>query len=85
MTAFAHHLGFELRTGTPNPMAMLHYLFPLGFYVPMGLIMLPINPDFARTMVPALIVANAALRYSVGTPRASSSRPGTPASTAASS
>lgn len=57
MNAFVTHLAFELKTGVRNPMAMLlHYLFPLGFYALMGLIMLEINPLFADTMLPALVV-----------------------------
>lgn len=57
MDAFVTHLAFELKTGVRNPTAMLlHYLFPLGFYALMGLIMLEINPLFADTMLPALVV-----------------------------
>ncbi len=57
MSAFVTHLAFELKTGVRNPTAMLlHYLFPLGFYAMMGLIMLEINPLFADTMLPALVV-----------------------------
>ncbi|MGF1667126.1 MAG: ABC transporter permease [Acidimicrobiia bacterium] len=57
MSAFVTHLAFELKTGVRNPTAMLlHYLFPLGFYALMGLIMLEINPLFAETMLPALVV-----------------------------
>ena len=37
MTAFAHHLGFEFKSGLRNSTSMLmYYLFPLGFYVADG-------------------------------------------------
>jgi ABC-2 type transport system permease protein len=40
MNAFAHHFSFEFKTGLRNPTLMLmNYLFPLGFYAMMGLVM----------------------------------------------
>lgn len=57
MKPFATHFGFEFETGLRNPAAMLlFYLFPLGFYLLMGLVMVEINPDFADTLIPALVV-----------------------------
>jgi ABC-2 type transport system permease protein len=45
MTAFTSHFAFEFKTGLRNPTAMLmNYLFPLGFYAMMGLVMTQINP-----------------------------------------
>jgi ABC-2 type transport system permease protein len=35
---------------------LLNYLFPLGFYVLMGLLMTGLNPTFAPTMIPAMIL-----------------------------
>ncbi len=56
MTAFLNHFAFEFKTGLRNPTQLLmNYLFPLGFYVLMGLVMVPINPLFAKTMIPAMI------------------------------
>ena len=55
MTAFATHFGFEFRSGLRNSTAMLlFYLFPLGFYAMMGVVMLEINPAFGELLVPAL-------------------------------
>jgi len=57
MTAFFTHLTFEFKTGLRNPTAMLmNYLFPLGFYAMMGLIMTQINPGFKDTLVPAMVL-----------------------------
>lgn len=57
MTAFLTHLTFEFKTGLRNPTAMLmNYLFPLGFYAMMGLIMTQINPGFKDTLVPAMVL-----------------------------
>lgn len=57
MNAFATHFAFEFKTGLRNPnLLMINYLFPVGFYVIMGLVMTKINPMFTDTMVPALAV-----------------------------
>ena len=57
MTAFTSHFAFEFRTGLRNPTAMMmNYLFPLGFYAMMGLVMTQINPGFKDLLVPALVI-----------------------------
>lgn len=57
MTAFSQHVLFEFRTGLRNKeRLLLNYLFPLGFYVMMGLLMVNINPLFQETMLPAMVV-----------------------------
>jgi ABC-2 type transport system permease protein len=57
MTAFANHFAFEFKTGLRNPtQLMMNYLFPLGFYAMMGLVMSAINPLFAQSMVPAMVI-----------------------------
>jgi ABC-2 type transport system permease protein len=57
MTAFTSHFAFEFKTGLRNPSAMLmNYLFPLGFYAMMGLVMTQINPGFKDVLVPALVI-----------------------------
>jgi ABC-2 type transport system permease protein len=57
MRAFANHLAFEFGTGIRNKsLLMLNYLFPLGFFFLMGLIMGQINPTFNDTMIPAMVV-----------------------------
>jgi ABC-2 type transport system permease protein len=57
VNAFANHFTFEFRTGIRNKnLLLLFYLFPLGFYLLMALIMPQINPMFLETMVPAMVV-----------------------------
>jgi ABC-2 type transport system permease protein len=57
MKAFLTHLSFDFGTGIRNKsLLMLNYLFPLGFYALMGLIMAQINPLFTETMIPAMVV-----------------------------
>ncbi len=57
MTAYWNHLGFEFKCGLRNSSQLLmNYLFPLGFYAMMGLVMTAINPLFKETMVPAMVV-----------------------------
>ena len=57
MNAFINHFLFEFRTGIRNKtLLLLNYLFPLGFFVMMGLIMAQINPVFLETMIPAMAV-----------------------------
>jgi len=56
MKAFTHHFAFMFRTGIRNKtLLMMNYLFPLGFYIMMGLIMAGINPFFREVIVPAMI------------------------------
>lgn len=55
MHAFTAHFAFEFRTGIRNKnLLLLNYLFPLGFYLMMGLIMTGINPLFQDTILPAM-------------------------------
>ncbi|MCK5155726.1 MAG: ABC transporter permease [Spirochaetales bacterium] len=57
MKAFINHFLFEFRTGIRNKtLLLMNYLFPLGFYAMMGLVMGEINPDFVTTMIPAMVV-----------------------------
>jgi ABC-2 type transport system permease protein len=57
MNAFINHFSFEFRTGIRNQtLLLMNYLFPLGFYVMMGLVMPEINPDFLETMIPGMVV-----------------------------
>lgn len=57
MTAFAQHFAFEFKTGLRNPTQLfINYLFPLGFYAMMGLVMTKINPGFTEVLVPAMVV-----------------------------
>lgn len=57
MIAFANHFAFEFKTGLRNStLLLMNYLFPLGFYAMMGLVMTQINPMFGDTMIPAMIL-----------------------------
>lgn len=56
MIAFAQHFAFEFRTGIRNKnLLLMNYLFPLGLYLMMSLIMPGVNPLFRETIVPAMI------------------------------
>jgi len=57
MIAFFHHFMYDFRIGLrEKSLLMMNYLFPLGFYVLMGLLMTGLNPTFAPTMTPAMIL-----------------------------
>lgn len=56
MSAFASHFAFEFRTGIRNKnLLLMNYLFPLGLYLMMSLIMPGINPLFQDTIIPSMI------------------------------
>jgi ABC-2 type transport system permease protein len=57
MRAFATHFMFDFRLGLRDKsMLFINYLFPLGFYIMMGLVMTKINPLFAENMIPSMTV-----------------------------
>ena len=57
MTAFFHHFMYDFRTGLRDKsLLLLNYLFPIGVYVLLGLLMTGLNPTFAPTMIPAMIL-----------------------------
>ncbi len=57
MTAFLNHFAFEFKTGLRNSsLLFLNYLFPLGFYALMGVVMTQINPLFKDSMLPAMVI-----------------------------
>jgi len=57
MNAFINHFSFELRTGIRNKtLLLMNYLFPLGFYVMIGLLMTAINPAFRETLIPVMTI-----------------------------
>jgi len=57
MNAYVTHLAFEFKSGLRTPtLLLMNYLFPLGFYAMMGLIMTEINPGFTEVLVPALVI-----------------------------
>ncbi len=56
MQAFTAHFAFEIRTGIRNKtLLLMNYLFPLGFYLMMGLIMPGINPMFRDVLIPGMV------------------------------
>jgi ABC-2 type transport system permease protein len=57
MTAFFYHFMYDFRVGLRDKsLLLLNYLFPLGFYILMGLLMTGLNPTFSPTMIPAMIL-----------------------------
>lgn len=57
MNAFATHFAYEFKSALRDANLMLmNYLFPLGFYAMMGLIMTQINPLFPGVMIPAMVI-----------------------------
>jgi ABC-2 type transport system permease protein len=69
MAAFAAHFGYEFKAGMRSPSALLmNYLFPLGVYAMMGLVMTRINPFFKETLVPSMIVFGATGSALLGIP-----------------
>ncbi len=69
MNAYMVHFTFEFKTGLRNAvLLMMNYLFPLGFYVLMGLVMTQVNPAFLETMIPALVIFIALASTVLGLP-----------------
>ena len=57
MTAFFYHFMYDFRIGLRDKsLLLLNYLFPLGFYLLMGFLMTGLNPTFAPTMIPGMIL-----------------------------
>lgn len=57
MTGYAHHLAFDFKSGIRDTSTMLmNYLFPVGFFLMMGLFMPTINPGFLDIMIPGMIL-----------------------------
>jgi ABC-2 type transport system permease protein len=57
MTAFFHHFMYDFRVGLRNKsLLLLNYLFPLGVYILMGMLLTGLNPTFAPTMIPAMVL-----------------------------
>lgn len=56
MNAFVYHFLFEFRTKIrKRGILAINYLLPLGLYVMMGLIMVPINPSFLEAIIPSMV------------------------------
>jgi ABC-2 type transport system permease protein len=55
--ALLHHAAFEFGSGLRNrAMLLLLYLFPLGFFLIAGALMVGLNPAFRETLIPAMVV-----------------------------
>lgn len=69
MTAFRTHFAFEFKTGLRNAtLLMMNYLFPLGFYALMGLVMVQINPGFKETLIPSMVIVAVMVATVLGLP-----------------
>ena len=57
MTAFAHHLTYDFKTGIRDRSKLLmYYLFPLVFFAIVGGLMAAVNPGFKEMMLPAMVL-----------------------------
>lgn len=57
MNAFISHFAFEFRTGIRDKtLLLMNYLFPIGLYVLLGLLMTQLDPLFVEIMIPAFII-----------------------------
>jgi ABC-2 type transport system permease protein len=57
MNAFSRHFLYEFKVGLRDrSLLLMNYLFPLGVYVLFGLLLTGLNPTFAPTMIPAMIL-----------------------------
>jgi ABC-2 type transport system permease protein len=69
MKAFIHHFLFEFRTGIRNKnLLLMNYLFPLGFYLLMGFVMVGINPTFQDNIIPAMVIFSILAATMLGVP-----------------
>ena len=69
MRAFKNHFIFEFKTGIRDKnLLLLNYLFPLGFYVLISVLMVNINPVFVETLIPAMILISILASTLLGLP-----------------
>jgi len=69
MKAFANHFLFELRTGLRDKnLLLMNYLFPLGFFILIGLLMTKIYPGFNETLIPSMIIFSFLVSMILGMP-----------------
>jgi len=69
MKAFKNHFAFEFKTGIRDKnLLLLNYLFPLGFYVLISVLMVNINPVFTETLIPAMILISILASTLLGLP-----------------
>lgn len=69
MNAFKTHFSFDFLTGIRNRQSLLmNYLFPLGFYLVMGLIMIQIFPLYQEMLIPAMVTFSVLATTLLGIP-----------------
>jgi ABC-2 type transport system permease protein len=69
MIAYLNHFTFEFKTGLRSQTQLLmNYLFPLGLYAMMGLVMTQVNPLFPKTIIPAMVVVSTMAATLLGLP-----------------
>lgn len=69
MRAFANHFSFEFRTGIRDKtLLLMYYLFPLGLYVLLALLMKSINTGFFEILIPAMVVISVLISNILGLP-----------------
>lgn len=69
MNAFKTHFSFDFLTGIRNRQSLLmNYLFPLGFYLVMGLIMTQIFPLYQEMLIPAMVTFSVLATTLLGIP-----------------
>jgi len=57
MKAFITHFVFDFKNGLrDSTLLLMNYLFPLGFFLMIGLVMTKLNPTFQENLVPAMTV-----------------------------
>lgn len=69
MKAFVRHFIFEFRTGLRDKNQLLmNYLFPLGFFLIIGLLMTKVYPGFNEKLIPAMIIFSFLVSMILGMP-----------------
>lgn len=69
MTAFTMHASYDFKTGLRNPSQLfMYYLFPLGVYLVLSLVMTQINPLFRESIIPAMILLAGMATFLLGLP-----------------
>jgi ABC-2 type transport system permease protein len=57
MSSFFYHFMYDFRTGLRDKsLLLMNYLFPLAVYILFGMLLTGLNPTFAPTMIPAMIL-----------------------------
>ncbi|MCJ7694789.1 MAG: ABC transporter permease [Anaerolineaceae bacterium] len=69
MKAFINHFSFEFRAGIRNKQLLLmNYLFPLGMYFLLGMIMTQIDPTFKENLIPVMVTISILAATLLGIP-----------------